>query len=145
MEDRLINRFGKDPGWSVPEGYFESFRAEISEKLPEYKMPAEAAPLSVWQRVKPYLYLAAMFAGIWLMMKVFYTTSQNAVMNLDNPPEHIAMLMASDPDYDLYGDEIYSSSDEDYDAMIGTYDNMYQLEKDLGLTLKPAYRNMKLN
>lgn len=143
MENKLKEAFGKDPGFKVPEGYFDSFYIEMVEKLPAPKLPEKAAPLSVWQRMKPYVYLAAMFAGIWMMMKVFYTTSQNATLNLDNPPEHIAMLMESDPDYDLYAEPVYDSY-EDYDALLESYDNMADFEKDLGIKLDPAYERIDI-
>lgn len=143
MEERLKNTFGKDAGWTVPEGYFESFRAEMAEKLPEMKAPAAAEPLSKWQRVKPYLYLAAMFAGIWMMMKVFHNVAYDSSLNLDNPPEHIAMLMESDPDLDLYAEPSYASY-EDYDGLINSYDDMSQLEKDMGLPLDPAYEKLEV-
>ena len=80
MEERLNKAFGKDPGFKIPEGYFDSFYKEMSDQLPPYKPMPEVLPISKWQRVKPYLYLAAMFAGIWMMMKVFYTASQNATL-----------------------------------------------------------------
>lgn len=143
MENRLKETFGKDPGWRVPEGYFDSFYKEIGEKLPPYKAAPEAVSLSKWQRVKPYLYLAAMFAGIWMMMKVFHTVSNDSALNLDNPPEHIAMLMASDPDFDLYADPKYGY-EEDYDSLIESYDDMSQLEKDMGLKLEPGYENLDI-
>ena len=142
MEERLTKAFGKNPGWKVPEGYFDSFYKEMGEKLPPYKMAPESPVLSKWQRVKPYLYLAAMFAGIWMMMKVFHTASQNASLNLDNPPEHIAMLMESDPDFDLYAEPEYHL--EDYDALIQSYDDMSQLEKDMGIKLEPGYENLDI-
>ena len=142
MEERLNKAFGKDPGFKIPEGYFDSFYKEMSDQLPPYKPMPEVLPISKWQRVKPYLYLAAMFAGIWMMMKVFYTASQNATLNLENPPEHIAMLMESDPDLDLYADPEYNL--EDYDALIGSYDDMSELEKDMGLKLEPGYEHLDI-
>ncbi|MDE5807949.1 MAG: hypothetical protein K2H76_07500 [Muribaculaceae bacterium] len=135
MEERLKNTFGKDPGWSVPEGYFESFCKEMGEKLPEYKLAPAEAPMSIWQRMKPYVYLAAMFGGIWLMMNIFHNVSQNADLNIENPPEHIAQLMAADPDFDLYAEPEYGA-EEDFDALIGSYDNISDFEKDMGLEIK---------
>ena len=45
----------------------------MSESLPE--MPkSEFAPQpkrTMWHRLRPYTYMAAMFAGIWCMMKMF--------------------------------------------------------------------------
>ena len=65
-------------------------------KLPDYPEVERVAPLSVWQRVKPYVYLVAMFAGIWMMMKVFHTVSTADRLSLDNPPEAIVQLLESD-------------------------------------------------
>ena len=51
-----------------------------------------------WQRMKPYVYLAAMFAGIWCTMKMV-TMIQSAPagteVSLDNPPAMIAQAMSS--------------------------------------------------
>ncbi|MBD5237458.1 MAG: hypothetical protein HDS62_08015 [Bacteroidales bacterium] len=133
QEERLKEKFGKNPGWKVPEGYFEAFCKDMSERLPEQPAQPIAEKMSAWQRMKPYVYLAAMFAGIWCMMKVFHVASQNASMNLDNPPEHIALLMESDPDLDLYALPEYK--DEDYYSLIESYDNMADFEKDMGRAL----------
>ena len=76
-EDKLKEKVGKKLPYRVPEGYFESFTSRMLEQLPEY--PAKPAPrqLSRWQRIKPYVYLAAMFAGIWCMMQVFHRVSSS--------------------------------------------------------------------
>lgn len=60
----------RDPGFKVPEGYFESFAANMMEKLPQREFPAEK-PATIWQKVRPWVYMAAMFGGIWCMMYVF--------------------------------------------------------------------------
>lgn len=143
MEDMLKATLGKDPGFIVPEGYFDSFYKEMGEKLPPYKGELQIAPLSKWQRVKPYLYLAAMFAGIWMTMKVFHNVYKDSTLNLENPPEHIAMLMASDPDYDLYAEPQYGY-DDDLDSLIDSYDNVSQLEKEMGIRLEPSYANIDI-
>ena len=140
-EERLKERFGTDAGWKVPEGYFETFCKDMMDNLPAQPAPPVAEKMSVWQRMKPYVYLVAMFAGIWMMMKVFHTASQNATLNIDNPPEQIALLMASDPDFDLYAEPRYS--EEDFESLIGSYDDMADLERDMGLKIEPAYRHIE--
>ena len=67
----ILTKLGKDPGFKVPEHYFDDFNKRMAESLPEVKItPVDARP-SMWVRVRPYVYMAAMFAGIWCMMKVF--------------------------------------------------------------------------
>lgn len=141
MEKKLRDRFGIDPGFKIPDGYFDSFYQDMAVRLPDRPQAPEVEKLTKWQRFKPYIYLAAMFAGIWCMMKVFHTASQNATLNLDNPPAHIAMLMENDPDLDLYATPEYWS-DEDVDSLLDSYDDMADLEKDMGIKIDAAYEEL---
>lgn len=57
---------------TVPEGYFDNFVAKMSESLPDEAPMALPEPKrTFWNKVRPYAYMAAMFAGIWCMMKMF--------------------------------------------------------------------------
>ena len=62
----ILDRIGRRSGMTVPEHYFADFSAEMMSRLPE--KPVESSgkvlPRSVWQRVRPYIYLAAMFSGV---------------------------------------------------------------------------------
>lgn len=49
--------------FKVPENYFAQFNKEIMNKLPE-REPLLPVNVSLWSRVKPWIYLAAMFIGI---------------------------------------------------------------------------------
>lgn len=119
----ILEEVGGRTGFTVPEGYFDSVREKILAELPEYNH--EHAPkLSAWQRVKPYLYMAAMFAGIWCMMKMFHMMSSTD-LSLDNPPESVALAMAdADPtDYfyipsdDTAAFELESDLSEEYSSI----------------------------
>lgn len=72
----ILTEINHKDGLTVPDGYFESFAAKLSEALPfreEAEMPANVIrpPHTLWTRIRPYVYLAAMFAGIWCMLKMF--------------------------------------------------------------------------
>ena len=72
---------GKETGLKVPDGYFEQFTASMKATLPDKEF-ADAEPRSLWQKVRPYAYMAAMFAGIWCMMYMFGQFSKSkAVYN----------------------------------------------------------------
>lgn len=91
LEKKIESKFGRDTGYRVPDGYFDDIYSRISAakgSLPE--APVEK-PVSRWHRIRPYIYLAAMFAGIWCMMKMFsmIQTGQEQ-MTLDNPPAMLA-------------------------------------------------------
>ena len=71
----IFARLDHKDGMTVPDCFFERFAAEMEQKLP-YRPEAEEArrlepTKTTWQRVRAYVYMAAMFAGIWLMMKMF--------------------------------------------------------------------------
>ena len=66
----ILSKLGKDSGFKVPENYFADFNTKMMESLPKPNLTPQVKP-SLWVRVRPYVYMAAMFAGIWCMMRVF--------------------------------------------------------------------------
>ena len=69
-ETDLLKRCGTENPFTVPEGYFERFTEQLMEKLPERE--AQPAPkLTLWTRVKPWVYMAAMFCGLMLSVRMF--------------------------------------------------------------------------
>lgn len=144
LEDKIKQKYGTDSGMSVPDGYFEQFYATMPSKLPPYPEKEVAHRLSLWKRVQPYVYMAAMFAGIWLMMKVFHNVSSDNGMNLDNPPEMVAAAMA-DTDVEIgsvtpdYLNEMELESD-----LSQQYDSFDEFEKDFGYDLEPQYAGINI-
>lgn len=131
LEDQIIEKYGKDSGMRVPEGYFANLERDIMASLPAYPKATAARNLTRWQRVKPYVYLAAMFCGIWLMMKVFHTATQPLTMNLDNPPEALVELLDAGMPYDSNYLPLYMGDfDLDDEELIMSYDNIEDFEKD---------------
>lgn len=131
QEIDLLNKYGKDSGMKVPEGYFDQLERNIMNSLPPYKTADPVIVLSRWQRIKPYVYLAAMFCGIWLMMKVFHTATQPMSMNLDNPPEALVELLEGGAtDYDIHYLQYSEYFDLDDEELIMSYDNIEDFEKD---------------
>ena len=146
-EDKLTGTYGRKGGWKVPEGYFEKAYKEISEKLPDAPEVVRHVPMTRWQRLKPYIYLAAMFAGIWLMMQVFHHAAGDMTLNLDNPPEHIAMAMQ---DSDINSDyfiipESYSEEAEMVYEVSSQYNSIEDFAEDFGYKMEPEYASMKIN
>jgi hypothetical protein len=71
----LIDIEKRDP-FVVPEGYFENFAAGFMSSLPE--RPVEKAKtISLWEKARPWMYMAAMFVGISLTVRLF-TNVRNA-------------------------------------------------------------------
>lgn len=70
-EDNILKMVGKENGFRVPDGYFENLTSEVMSRLPEKEKPAfiKKEPTK-WERVKPWLYMTAMFAGAALIIRV---------------------------------------------------------------------------
>lgn len=69
-EDEILNQIaGKETGMKVPEGYFANFAEQMKSELPEHTF-VDDEERTLWQKVRPYVYLAAMFAGIWCTMYI---------------------------------------------------------------------------
>lgn len=103
-------------GMTVPDGYFASFADKMVSSLPEKPVAAsvpDEPKRSFWKRSRPYFYMAAMFAGIWCMMKMFSMMGpSSANLSIDNYPEVISALHNDN----FVNDYIYSAVDE-YDVI----------------------------
>lgn len=65
----ILKQMGRDTGMRVPDGYFENFTSRMVSQLGEPQIVKEK--VTVWKRVTPWLYLAAVFCGIALMVRIF--------------------------------------------------------------------------
>lgn len=142
-EDKIRERFGTDAGYRVPAGYFDGLAEQVVAILPERKIEAPR-PVSRWTRFKPYLYLAAMFAGIWMMMQLYANFTGLGKVNLDNPPESIAMLLEEKEIHDEYMTAESISDSEVEEDVIENYNSIDDFAADFGYKLEPEYANIKI-
>jgi len=70
-EDKIQKKIGTENPFRVPEGYFEHLSSEVMSRLPEKEKQAitQREPTR-WERVRPWLYMAAMFIGAALIIRV---------------------------------------------------------------------------
>lgn len=92
-------------GRDVPQGYFDKLAARIEASLPERPElaaePEEAPNRSLWSKVRPYVYMAAMFAGVWCMLQVFHSlTGMKELEPIDSNPVLAKALATDDFMYD---------------------------------------------
>lgn len=128
-EEIIREKVGKETPFKVPEGYFEDFSVRIMSQLPDYPAPPVPQKLSAWHKVRPYVYLAAMFAGIWCMMKVFYLSSgQHAEQ--DATPDAVVLAMNDADTYAFYTED-NGASDFELEEEVGSmYSTIDEFEKD---------------
>lgn len=78
IEQNNLDRFkGKNP-FSVPEGYMEGLTANIMKQLPDKSPEQEVKKVSLMERSRPWIYMAAMFAGMGLFFKVLVGSDPGA-------------------------------------------------------------------
>ena len=122
-DSTLLKKYGKDPGFKVPENYFEDFNKKMAAMLPDVEItPVDIKP-TMWQRVRPLVYLAAMVAGVWCMMSVFnhFNGSNNLGVSVvaekmgeDQKNVEDFLMSGSVSDYDIlnYEDSVAMSNEE---------------------------------
>ncbi|NLI37197.1 MAG: hypothetical protein GX416_11910 [Bacteroidales bacterium] len=71
-ENELLKLVGKENPFKVPEDYFDDFTTLLMDKLPEAPEAIENMPVTKWVKIKPYVYMAAMFIGAVLMVKAIH-------------------------------------------------------------------------
>lgn len=60
---------GKQP-FRVPEGYMAGLTNQIMDRLPELPKEEEPQSVSLMDRIRPWLYLAAVFIGMGLFFRI---------------------------------------------------------------------------
>lgn len=113
-DTELKKKIGKENPFKVPEGYFENIVPEIMKQLPEAEAQ-ESVEITMWERVKPWVYMVAMFCGLMFGLRVMMMDKPvNKEINTDNvsitdslegiPDEYIDPILdqAMMDDYTLY-------------------------------------------
>ena len=109
-EDNILRKVGTQNPFRVPEHYFEDFTQELMNKLPE-KEPLLLLPEpTLWQRVKPWVYMTAMFCGIMFSVRIFvgepqkneFSISQTEAEMLPEEDWENFIRRAFDSNYETY-------------------------------------------
>ncbi len=124
----ILKKINRNDGMTVPDGFFEDFAAKMEAMLPERpeaEQPRRIEHRTTWQRVRPYVYMAAMFAGIWCMLKMF-TMMGPGNIDLSIDKNHILTDALSDDNfvYEYIIDDLNDSElfDEMYNDSISVED-----------------------
>ena len=122
-ENDILSKLGNDSGMKVPEGYFADFASRMTKELLAQDFEKEQSPKvlsrSRWQQMRPYIYLAAMFMGIWCMMKMFNLMQPSDTnLSIENNPVLISAI-----DDDAFADDFYYEEPiYDYDILEDMFD-----------------------
>lgn len=110
-ENEILKKAGTKNPFSVPEGYFENLTQEVMSRLPEKETVAvPQREATKWEKIRPWLYMAAMFVGAAMIIRVASsqhtpaTADPMATDDADTEMEYINMAVESSmlDDYSLY-------------------------------------------
>jgi len=119
---KILEKLGKDPGFIVPDNFFDDFNKKMAESLPEVRITEEEKP-TMWVKVRPFIYMAAMFAGVWLMMNIFSLGKSSATGE-----QRAANISAGVSVEKNAEDFIDYTGANDYDAIM-TYEDSVAMEE----------------
>lgn len=106
----LDNLRGKQP-FSVPKGYMDGLTDRIMNQIPEKRPQAEEPLVISWaDRVRPWLYLAAVFAGLG----IFFKTIVGVMPQTENAED--SLLVQSERPL-VSPDEIEAEQEEDLEYL----------------------------
>lgn len=111
---------GNKVPFKVPENYFAQLNESIMAKLPEKEAPV-INTVSLWDKSKTWLYMAAMFLGLFFTVKVLTTNTQTK--SSDNNTASISISQQE------YWSDVEISEDEFFDYLEAQFvdENYYDL------------------
>ena len=120
----------KEIPFKVPENYFLQLNESIMAKLPEKEAPV-IRKVTMWEKTKPWVYLAAMFLGLFFTIKVLTTSTQT-----NSSEKNTASTSISQQDYwsdvKISEEEFFNYIeaqfvDENYYDLVNSQDNSNSL------------------
>jgi hypothetical protein len=73
--NNIFKKVGNKNPFTTPDNYFEDFSANMEELIDKQEEETIVVRISFWHRVQPYLYLAAMFVGLYISINTFIKPS----------------------------------------------------------------------
>lgn len=129
METKFNNlqEMNRENPFKVPENYFVRFNEEIMHRLPEKEF-VPPRKVSLWEKAKPWVYMAAMLAGLYFTI-TFVTRSPEGGLLSSRKDAPVPTTM--DSATDSYWSTVYITEEEFYqyleDQLVsdGYYDYLY--------------------
>lgn len=124
ISEEQNNKYCNHNPFLVPDDYFINFTQNLMNNLPEKKNIDFHPHMNLWQRVRPLVYLAAMFCGIILCVRTFVSrysdnSDRKASLSYSISEEEAEVIIDNSmiDDYELYtylnnnsnNDEVYDN------------------------------------
>lgn len=124
---KLDDLKGKQP-FRVPEGYMAGLTNQIMDRLPELPKEEEPQSVSLMDRIRPWLYLAAVFIGMGLFFRVILDADKS--VNQASVDSLLVQSEVSEAVVEAIDADI-SADDADYLEYIEDQYNDYLLQESL--------------
>ena len=105
--NKLDELKGKNP-FVVPQGYMEGLTEQIMAGIPEVTH-VDTKIVSMRDRIRPWLYIAAAFAGLLIFFKVFINPVSSDTNQSNNASSDLQALVS--------GDILQNISDDDWEYL----------------------------
>ena len=119
-EENILRMAGRKAPFRVPDGYFEGLTERVMDGLPEVeRVKPVVRRVSMWDRVKPWIYMAAMFMGAALIIRVATynpTSTSDAVASTEADEWEMSYLdnVLAQQQIDSYSLYVYLSDADEY-------------------------------
>ena len=132
MKQIDLNHYKKneDSPFKIPESYFEDFVGNLMKQIPDNQASSSTSPMlssgpveekvTLFSRIKPYLYLAAMISGLAFGVKVYKYQQQY----FSQPSEKTTVAMTDEQaeqyvdyvcDFAMFdGNDVYACATDNY-------------------------------
>lgn len=124
---KLDDLKGKQP-FRVPEGYMAGLTNQIMDRLPELPKEEEPQSVSIMDRIRPWLYLAAVFIGMGLFFRIIVDADKS--VNQASVDSLLVQSEVSEAAVEAIDADI-SADDADYLEYIEDQYNDYLLQESL--------------
>ena len=124
---KLDDLKGKQP-FRVPEGYMAGLTNQIMDRLPELPKEEEPQSVSLMDRLRPWLYLAAVFIGMGLYFRVIVDADKS--VNQASVDSLLVQSEVSEAAVEAIDADI-SADDADYLEYLEDQYNDYLLQESL--------------
>ena len=118
---------GKQP-FRVPEGYMAGLTNQVMDRLPELPKEEEPQSVSLMDRIRPWLYLAAVFIGMGLFFRIIVNADKS--VNQASVDSLLVQSEVSEAAIEAI-DADMSAEDADYLEYIEDQYNDYLLQESL--------------
>jgi len=125
-EKKTLDQLKETNPFQVPEGYMQGLSARVMEQLPEETYVDPPLRVTLFGRVRPWLYMAAVFAGLGLFFNLLVDKGDNETTAA---PDSLIVQTTVPDDRDLF---IQDGEDEDYMEYLEAQYVGYVLAEEIG-------------